>query len=69
MRLHTLTGYSARRHDDFDRFVGVGVGWWPGYYAYGYGYGGCEWLRRQALYTGISYWWNRYYACTGCDYY
>jgi hypothetical protein len=61
----------VRRHrDDFDhRFVAVGVGWWPGYYSYGYGYGGCEWLRRQALYTGSPYWWNRYYACTGYDYY
>ena len=24
---------------------------------------GCYWLRRRALYTGSSYWWNRYYAC------
>jgi len=57
-------------HNRFDnRFVAVGVGWWPGYYSYGYGYGGCGWLYRQALYTGSSYWWNRYYACTGYSYY
>ena len=32
--------------------------------AYGYyAYDGCEWLRRKALYTGSSYWWNRYNAC------
>jgi hypothetical protein len=60
----------VRRHRDFDhRFVSVGVGWWPGYYSYGYGYGGCGWLYRQALYTGSAYWWNRYYACTGYSYY
>jgi hypothetical protein len=45
------------------RFVGVGLGWWPGYYGYNYGYGGCSYLRRQALATGSQYWWNRYYAC------
>jgi hypothetical protein len=60
--------FSHKRRFD-DRFVGVGIGWWPGYYSYGYGYGGCESLRRQALYTGSSYWWNRYYACIGYDYY
>ena len=50
-------------HDHFrNRFIAVG-GWWPGYYGYGYGYGGCSWLYDQAVYTGSSYWWNRYYAC------
>jgi hypothetical protein len=58
-----------RFHDFDDHFVGVGIGWWPGYYSYAYGYGGCEYLRRQALYTGSSYWWDRYYACTGYSYY
>jgi hypothetical protein len=61
--------HKHRHHDRFDhRFVGagVGLGWWPGYYSYGYG--GCAWLRRQALYTGSAYWWNRYYACTGAYY-
>ena len=23
----------------------------------------CYWLRRRALYTGSTYWWDRYYAC------
>jgi hypothetical protein len=61
--------WKGRDHDKFDhrfhsrRFVGVGLGWWPAYYGYNYGYGGCAWLRRQALATGSPYWWNRYYAC------
>jgi len=53
-------------HHSHNRFVRVGIGWWPGYYYgydYGYGYDGCGWLRRQALITGSPYWWNRYYAC------
>ena len=53
-------------HDHFHNNVFIaGIGWWPGYYGYGYGYGGCGWLYRQAVYSGSSYWWNRYYACTG----
>jgi hypothetical protein len=56
-------------HDHFDhdhhRFDNrfFGIGWWPAYYGYNYDYGGCSWLRRQALVTGSSYWWNRYYSC------
>ena len=23
----------------------------------------CYWLRRRALYTASTYWWDRYYAC------
>jgi hypothetical protein len=38
-------------------------GWYGGAYAYNYGYGGCAWLRQQALITGSAYWWNRYYSC------
>jgi hypothetical protein len=38
----------------------------PSYYAYG---DDCWWLRRRAEITGSSYWWNRYYACIGYDYY
>ena len=57
-------------HNRFNNhFVAVGVGWWPGYYSYGYGYGGCSWLYHQAQITGSPYWWNRYYACTGYSYY
>jgi hypothetical protein len=46
------------------RFVGFGVGWWPGYYG---SYGGCAGLRRQAQITGSAYWWNRYRACVNYD--
>jgi len=31
-----------------------------GYYSYS---DGCYWLRRRAIHTGSSYWWDRYYAC------
>ena len=34
-----------------------------GYSNYGYGDNSCYWLRRRALDSGSSYWWNRYYAC------
>ena len=27
--------------------------------------GGCGWLYRNAINTGSSYWWNRYYECIG----
>jgi hypothetical protein len=46
-------------------------GYYGGYRRYGYyggvGYygGGCGWLHRNAVATGSSYWWNRYYACRG----
>jgi hypothetical protein len=33
--------------------------------SYGYYGGGCSWLYRNALATGSSYWWNRYYECIG----
>ena len=41
--------------------------WWYGpSVAVGiYGYGGCAWLRQQAIITGDPYWWDRYYACIG----
>jgi hypothetical protein len=32
---------------------------------YPYYYGGCYWLRRQAVITGSPYWWDRYEACLG----
>jgi hypothetical protein len=41
-------------------FVGAPFLYGSGYYYYG---NGCSWLRRNALYTGSPYWWNRYYAC------
>lgn len=52
--------YRGRYYDNY---------WWygPGIYvgAYAYGYGGCAWLRQQAIITGSSYWWDRYYDCIG----
>ncbi len=53
--------YNYRRYYRYGRYRNYG--WYGGAYAYGYGYGNCAWLRRQALITGSSYWWNRYYAC------
>jgi hypothetical protein len=50
--------YKYRRYGRYYRNYG-----WYGYGVYGYGYGGCAWLRRQALITGSSYWWQRYYDC------
>jgi hypothetical protein len=39
-------------------------------YVYSYGYSdGCAWLYRRAVVTGDPYWWDRYYECTGYDYY
>ena len=60
---HDHNKFVHDRHRFHNRFVGVGLGWWPAYYGYNYGYGGCASLRRQALATGSPYWWNRYYAC------
>jgi hypothetical protein len=57
-------GNNWKPYKHYDRrFVGVGVGWWPGYRRYSYGYGSCEALRRQAVTTGSRYWWNRYNVC------
>src|SRR5262245_23170571 len=68
MHGHDHNHFAHNHHRHFDnRFVGVGIGWWPGYYSYGYG--SCGWLRRQAAVTGSPYWWDRYYACVNYDYY
>ena len=52
-------------HDGHKRYGHYGkyrhYGW---YGSYGYG-GGCGWLYRNAINTGSSYWWNRYYECIG----
>ena len=53
------------RHRVFRNGVWVWV-YGPGYTAYG---DDCYWLRRQAIITGSPYWWDRYYACVGYDYY
>jgi hypothetical protein len=62
---HNHFAHNDHRHFN-NRFVGVGIGWWPGY---AYGYGGCGWLYRNAVATGSPYWWNRYYACANYNYY
>ena len=59
---HDHDHFAHDHHRFNNRFVGVGLGWWPGYYG-SYGYGGCAWLRRQAVITGSPYWWDRYYSC------
>jgi hypothetical protein len=35
----------------------------PYYADYGYS-DGCYWLKSRAIYSGSSYWWNRYYDCS-----
>jgi hypothetical protein len=64
-RDHQHFDHFDHHHHFHNRFVAVGFGWWPGYYDYGYGYGGCGWLYRRAVVTGSPYWWDRYYACAG----
>jgi hypothetical protein len=57
---HNYNRYKNYGHyNNYLRFYG-----WP-YIAYGYGYGGCGWLYRNAVATGDAYWWDRYYSCTG----
>ena len=64
--------YKNRDHDYYKRYGHYGKYRRYGsygryglpYIAYGYG-GGCGWLYRNAIATGSSYWWNRYYECTG----
>ena len=66
----------GRRGGDMDRGYRRGGGgyapwrsgrrysWGPGFYFYnGYYYGDCGWLRRRAVATGSSYWWDRYRLC------
>jgi hypothetical protein len=42
---------------------------WVGGYGYTAYANDCYWLRRQAIITGSPYWWDRYNACVGYDYY
>jgi hypothetical protein len=48
------------RRNFHHRRVFIGAPFAYGSYYYG---SGCDWLRRNALYSGSPYWWNRYYAC------
>ena len=61
-------GHHRFHHHRFrHRHVFIGAPLVYGAYYYGEG---CDWLRRKALYTGSSYWWNRYNACLyGYGYY
>jgi hypothetical protein len=54
--------YNRYRHYGYGRYRRYGYG--LPYISYGYG-GGCNWLYRNAIATGSSYWWNRYYQCVG----
>jgi hypothetical protein len=65
---HGHDNFNHGRHGHFVNGIWVG-GWWPGYAGDYYGYNDCEWLRRQAVITGSPYWWSRYNACVGYDYY
>lgn len=58
-------GNIHNRHRVFRNGVWV-WGYGPDYTAYG---DDCGWLRRQAIITGSPYWWSRYNACGGYDYY
>jgi hypothetical protein len=55
----------GRRHSHHRHFRGRSFAYGYPYYGDYYGYSdSCYWLRRRALATGSSYWWNRYYDCT-----
>jgi len=57
-------------HHRFHGAPFVVFGTYPFYGAYGYPYvGDCYWLKRQALFTGSPYWWERYEACRYGYYY
>jgi hypothetical protein len=61
-RVYAYRSHDGRRHGHHRHFRGfVGYPYVDGYYGYS---DGCYWLRRRALATGSSYWWNRYYDCT-----
>ena len=64
---YKFTGKFHHGHRHFrHRHVFIGAPLVYGAYYYGEG---CYWLRRQALYTGSPYWWDRYNACiNGYDY-
>jgi hypothetical protein len=55
-RAHRLMHHLNHRHFYGPRFVVVR--------GYGGG-GGCYWLKRRAVFTGLPYWWKRYNECIG----
>ena len=56
--------YKGNKHARYHkyRFAGYPLAYY-GYSNYDYWDNSCYWLRRRALNSGSSYWWNRYYAC------
>ena len=64
-RHHNNHGNFNNRHRVFRKGAWIWV-YGSGYTAYG---NDCYWLRRQAAITGSPYWWDRYNACVGYDYY
>jgi hypothetical protein len=61
-RVYGYRSHDGRHHGHHRHFRGfVGYPYVDGYYGYS---DSCYWLRRRALATGSSYWWNRYYDCT-----
>jgi hypothetical protein len=67
-RVYAYKSHPGRhRHHFRGRTFVYGYPYVDGYYDYS---DGCYWLRRRALATGSSYWWDRYYDCiSGNDYY
>ena len=67
--------YKDRHHDNHGNFNNrhrvFRNGAWIWVYGSAYTAFGndCYWLRRQAAITGSPYWWDRYNACVGYDYY
>jgi hypothetical protein len=63
-RVYGYRSGKHHRHHGHRHFRGRNfVYGYPVYESY-YGYSdSCYWLRRRALATGSSYWWNRYYDC------
>ena len=61
-RYDRYAGRYYRRYSYYSYYA-----WYP-YYSYGGYAGGCDWLYRNAVTIGSSYWWNRYYACAGNAY-
>jgi hypothetical protein len=57
-------------HHRFHGAPFIALGAYPLYGTYGYSYAyDCYWLKRQALFTGSPYWWQRYEACLDGYYY
>ena len=59
-------GDHHKHYGSYGKYRRYGYSGWYGLPCISYGYGsGCGWLYRNAVNTGSSYWWNRYYECIG----